>query len=90
MPAHPYSKQFSKADPKQWPLQIQQTVFGWAITCYSPDGHAKHIATAENEMQALRSAWKMATSYRLEKRVLLSSDEGVVEKDLEKLLKKQT
>lgn len=88
MPAHPDSKQLSKADPQKWPLQIQQTAFGWTITCYRPDGHAKHVATAENEMQALRSALNMAKTYHLEKRVLLSSDEGIVQKDLEKLLKK--
>ena len=80
-------KLLTKADPTKWPLQIQQIPSGWTITCYNKDGHARHIASAENEMQALRTALSMAKAYHLERRVLLTSDDGVVEKDLSKLIK---
>lgn len=78
---------YSKADPIKWPLQIQQTPFGWTITCYNSDGHARHIASAENEMQALRTAWSMCKSYHLSSRVLLINEDIVIEKDLERMLK---
>ena len=86
--AHLNSKQLSKADPVKWPIQILQTASGWTVTCYHPDGHARHVATAENEMQALRTAWNMAQAYHHSSKVLLASDEGVAEKDLNKLIRR--
>ena len=78
-------KKLVKADPIRWPLQIQQVAGGWVVSCYNKDGHARHVANAENEMQAMRTAMNMARAYHLEHKVLLTSNEGVVEKDLDKL-----
>ena len=82
------SSTYTKADPLKWPIQIQQTPFGWSITCYNPDGHARHIASAENEMQALRTALNMSRAYHTSKKVLLTSADGAVEKDLDRLIKR--
>ena len=81
------SRFLGKADPIKWPLQIQQMGSGWTVACYNKDGHARHLASAENEMQALRTALNMARAYQLDKRVLVTSYEGVVEKSLDKILK---
>jgi phosphoketolase len=83
-----YRKSYTKADPIKWPIQIQQTPYGWTVTCFNSDGHARHIASAENEMQALRSALNMAKAYHYPKRALLSSEAGSVEKDLDRLVKR--
>ncbi len=88
MNAQASGKRLYKADPVKWPLQIQQLTAGWNVVCYNKDGHARHIASADNEMQALRTAMNMAKAYQLPKRVLVSGYEGVVEKDLEKLIKR--
>lgn len=78
-------RQLNKADPVRWPLQIQQVAGGWIVSCYNKDGHARHIASAESEMQAMRTALNMARVYHLDHKVLVSTDDDVVVKDLDKL-----
>jgi len=75
------------ADPASWPIQIRQTHYGWTVTCYNPDGHAKHILTANSEMEAYRAAYNLANIYRVETPILVNSFKGELKVDLNKLLK---
>ena len=75
------------ADPVKWPIQIRQSNYGWTVTCYNNDGHARHILTVNTEMEAYREAYSIAKTYRVGKPVLVTTDKGVRTVDLEKLLK---
>lgn len=75
------------ADPVRWPIQIRQAGFGWTVTCYNPDGHAKHILTANSEMEAYRAAYNLANIYRVENQILVNTLKGERRVDLSKLLK---
>jgi hypothetical protein len=47
------------------PLEIRQHPYGWTVTCLDDTGRIRHVATADNEIQAYRSARKLASIYRL-------------------------
>ncbi|MGM0594382.1 MAG: hypothetical protein ACQETD_07595 [Pseudomonadota bacterium] len=79
--------QLADADPARWPIQIRQTHYGWTVTCYNSDGHARHILTADSEMEAYRAAYNMAKIYHIETPVLVNSFKGELRIDLNRLLK---
>jgi hypothetical protein len=85
--AHHDPARLADADPARWPIQIRQTPYGWTVTCYSADGHIRHVTTSPSEMQAYRAAYNMAHSYHVETQILVNTDKGELRIDLDKLLK---
>ncbi|MGE0080346.1 MAG: hypothetical protein AB7U81_03510 [Thiohalomonadaceae bacterium] len=58
------------------PLEIRQHPYGWTVTCLDESGHIRHVATADNEIQAYRAARKLAGIYRLQGRARVSTPRG--------------
>lgn len=75
------------ADPARWPIQVRQAHYGWTVTCYNPDGHARHVLTADSEMEAYRAAYNMAKIYHVENQILVNTFKGELRVDLNRLLK---
>jgi hypothetical protein len=75
------------ADPVRWPLQIRLTNYGWTVTVYNQDGHARHLLTASTEMEAYREAYSLAKIYHVENPVLVTTFKGERKVDLDKMLK---
>lgn len=74
------------ADPVRWPLQIRQTNYGWTVTVYNTDGHARHLLTADSEIEAYREAYNLAKIYRVGNPVLVTTVKGKRKVDLDQML----
>lgn len=83
----PNPAQLADADPSRWPIQIRQTPYGWTVTCYNSDGHIRHVTTAPSEMQAYRTAYNLAHSYKVNSQILVNTHKGELKINLDKLLK---
>lgn len=75
------------ADPVRWPLQIRQSHYGWTVTVYNQDGHARHILTVDSEMEAYREARNLSKIYRVSVPAYAITFKGEMKVDLERLLR---
>jgi hypothetical protein len=68
------------------PLEIHETGDGWTVTCYRSDGHVRHVAYADTEIEAYRIAHSLVHLYNLTGTVLISSSKGEAIRDIERLM----
>ncbi len=47
------------------PLELRQNSDGWTVVCLDARGFAKHLAAVDSEIQAYRTARRMAEAYAL-------------------------
>lgn len=68
------------------PLELRQNPFGWAVVCLDERGYARHLAAVESEIQAYRTARRMAEMYQLEGDALVISGGRRFYYEIERLL----
>lgn len=63
-------------------IHVQAFGHRWSVTCYGNDGRARHFANCYTHHDAMREAALLAHIYRVPKRVLIRSRQGVFVKEL--------
>lgn len=70
----------------RWPVQLERHADGWTVSYHGSDGHVKHVAHAETDIQAYRSAYQLIQLYRARSEVLVRSRGGERTFDIERLM----
>lgn len=67
-------------------IEVCQYDYGWTIGYHGPDGHVRHTLTAQAEIEAMRSAARLAKTYHVSNQVIVRSFNGEFLLDVDHLM----